>query len=193
MREVIARFADDSDLLDFKPHYGAATVCGHAAVQGMRSASSPTTGRSTRPARTRRRTSSRPVPGRHADPLPAEHHRLHRRQGLRGGRHDQARLQDDPGGVQRQRAADHDHVRRLVRRRQLRHVRPRLRAAVPVLLAERADRGDGRRAGCAHHGDRHGGGDATQRPGREHGADRRRKRAIVANFEPSRARSSPAA
>jgi geranyl-CoA carboxylase beta subunit len=36
MREVIARFADDSDFLDFKPDYGPATVCGHAAVQGFR-------------------------------------------------------------------------------------------------------------------------------------------------------------
>ncbi|MEO8716769.1 MAG: acyl-CoA carboxylase subunit beta [Burkholderiales bacterium] len=36
MREVLARIADDSDFLDFKPDYGAATVCGHAAVQGFR-------------------------------------------------------------------------------------------------------------------------------------------------------------
>jgi geranyl-CoA carboxylase beta subunit len=36
MREAIARFADDSDFLDFKADYGAATVCGHAAVQGFR-------------------------------------------------------------------------------------------------------------------------------------------------------------
>ena len=35
MREIIARFADDSDFLDFKPDYGPATVCGHAAVQGF--------------------------------------------------------------------------------------------------------------------------------------------------------------
>jgi len=35
MREVIARFADGSDFLDFKPDYGPATVCGHAAVQGF--------------------------------------------------------------------------------------------------------------------------------------------------------------
>ena len=35
MREVIARFVDDSDFLDFKPDYGPATVCGHASVQGM--------------------------------------------------------------------------------------------------------------------------------------------------------------
>src|SRR5688572_18074424 len=35
MREVIARFVDDSDFLDFKPDYGPATICGHAAVQGF--------------------------------------------------------------------------------------------------------------------------------------------------------------
>jgi geranyl-CoA carboxylase beta subunit len=36
MREALARFVDDSDWLDFKPDYGAATVCGHAAIQGRR-------------------------------------------------------------------------------------------------------------------------------------------------------------
>ena len=35
MREAIARFADDSDFLDFKHDYGLATVCGHASIQGM--------------------------------------------------------------------------------------------------------------------------------------------------------------
>jgi geranyl-CoA carboxylase beta subunit len=34
MREVIARLADDSDLLEFKPLYGAATVCVQAAIEG---------------------------------------------------------------------------------------------------------------------------------------------------------------
>jgi geranyl-CoA carboxylase beta subunit len=34
MREVIARLADDSDLLAFKPLYGAATVCVQAALGG---------------------------------------------------------------------------------------------------------------------------------------------------------------
>jgi geranyl-CoA carboxylase beta subunit len=36
MREALARIVDDSDFLDFKPDYGPATVCGHAAVQGFR-------------------------------------------------------------------------------------------------------------------------------------------------------------
>ncbi len=36
MREVIARIADGSDFLDFKPDYGPATVCGHGAIGGLR-------------------------------------------------------------------------------------------------------------------------------------------------------------
>ena len=56
MREVIARVVDASDLLDFKPDYGPTTVCGHAAVQALRSASSPTMAHSIRPARPRPRT-----------------------------------------------------------------------------------------------------------------------------------------
>jgi len=36
MREVIARVVDGSEFLDFKADYGAATVCGHAAIGGMR-------------------------------------------------------------------------------------------------------------------------------------------------------------
>jgi geranyl-CoA carboxylase beta subunit len=34
MREVVARIVDGSDLLEFKPLYGAATVCVQASVQG---------------------------------------------------------------------------------------------------------------------------------------------------------------
>lgn len=36
MREVIARIADGSDFLEFKPDYGPATITGHAAICGMR-------------------------------------------------------------------------------------------------------------------------------------------------------------
>ena len=35
MREAIARIVDASEFLDFKADYGPATVCGHAAIQGM--------------------------------------------------------------------------------------------------------------------------------------------------------------
>ncbi|MBB3179305.1 acyl-CoA carboxylase subunit beta [Variovorax sp. Sphag1AA] len=34
MREVIARVVDDSGWMDFKPDYGAATVCGHGRIEG---------------------------------------------------------------------------------------------------------------------------------------------------------------
>jgi geranyl-CoA carboxylase beta subunit len=33
-REIIARVVDDSDFLDFKPDYGAQTVCGFASIEG---------------------------------------------------------------------------------------------------------------------------------------------------------------
>lgn len=36
MREVIARIVDDSAFLEFKPDYGPATLCGHAAICGIR-------------------------------------------------------------------------------------------------------------------------------------------------------------
>ena len=36
MRHVIARIADASDFLEFKPDHGPATVCGFAAIAGMR-------------------------------------------------------------------------------------------------------------------------------------------------------------
>ncbi len=34
MRQIIARIVDDSDFLEFGALYGAATVCGHAAIEG---------------------------------------------------------------------------------------------------------------------------------------------------------------
>jgi len=35
VRELLARLVDGSDFLDFKPDYGAATVCGHASIEGQ--------------------------------------------------------------------------------------------------------------------------------------------------------------
>ena len=79
--------------------------------------------------------------------LPAEHHRLHGRHRVRGGRHRARRRQARDGGRQRGRAEVHRRHRRLVRRRQLRDVRARIRAAAAVDVAERAHLRDGRRAG----------------------------------------------
>jgi geranyl-CoA carboxylase beta subunit len=36
MREVLARIVDASAFLEFKPDYGPATLCGHAAIHGIR-------------------------------------------------------------------------------------------------------------------------------------------------------------
>ena len=106
VREVIARLVDDSDFLDFKPLYGAQTVCGQAVDRrrGRRHH------RQQRPDRRRGLRQGRAVhpavrPGRHAARVPAEHHRLHGRPRRRARRHRQARLQDDPGRRQRARAA----------------------------------------------------------------------------------------
>ena len=95
------------------------------------------------------------LPARHSAALPAEHHRLHGGQEIRGGRHRQGRRQDGHRGGHRQGAEVHHDHRRLVRRRQLRHVRPRLLAALPLDVAERAHLDHGRRAGGerARHGE----------------------------------------
>ena len=69
-------------------------------------------------------------------------------------RHRQGRREDGDGRRQRRRAEVHRDRRRLVRRRQLRHVRPRLRAAPALDVAQRAHLGDGRRAGRQHAADR---------------------------------------
>ena len=54
---------------------------------------------------------------RHAAGLPAEHHRLHGRQGLRAARHHQGRRQDDQRRQQQHRPAPHRDPRCVVRRR----------------------------------------------------------------------------
>ena len=106
------------------------------------------------------------LPAGHAHRLSAEHHGLHGRHRGRARRHRQARLQDDPGGGQRHGAAGHHRDRRLVRRRQLRHVRPRLRSALHLRLAQQPHRRHGRRAGGRRDEDR----DRAEIPARRQGA-----------------------
>ena len=103
------------------------------------SASSPTTARSTRPAAPRPRTSSRAAAS-SASPIVYLQNTtgyIVGNEAERAGmiKHGSKMIQavSNADG-----AADHDPVRRLVRRRQLRHVRARLRAALRFQLAERA-------------------------------------------------------
>ena len=66
---------------------------------------------------------------------------------IRARRHREGRREDGARGGQLGRAEVHGHHRRVVRRGQLRHVRPRVRAAALVDVAERPHLGDGRRTG----------------------------------------------
>jgi len=74
----------------------------------------------------------------------------------------QGRREDGARRRQRRSCEDHGDRRRLVRRRQLRNVRPRLPAALPLHVAELEDLGDGRRASRA--GARHREDAAARRP-----------------------------
>ena len=96
------------------------------------------------------------LPARHSAPLSAEHHRLHGRQEVRSGRHRQGRREDGHGGGHGASAEVHHDRGRILRRRQLRHVRPRVFAALPVDVAQRAHLHHGRRAGRLGSRDREG-------------------------------------
>ena len=119
-------------------------------------------------------------PGRHPAAVPAQHDRLHGRRGVRAGRDHQARRADDQRGLATRTvpAPQRDHGR-VVRRRQLRHERPRLRPALPVHLAEREVGGDGpgaarRRALDRRARRRRGEGPGVRRGGRRRHARLRR-------------------
>ena len=163
VREIIARLVDASEFDEFKALYGTTLVTGFAHLsrhsgRHPRQQRHPVFGE-----RAQGRAFHRAVlPAPHSAAVPAEHLRLHGRPRLRGRRHRQGRRQDGDGGRLRAGAEDHADRRRLVRRRQLRHVRPRLRPALPVHLAERAHLGDGRRAGGLGAGD--GASATTSRP-----------------------------
>ena len=92
--------------------------------------------------------------------VPAEHQRLHGGPRLRTRRHREGRREARDGGQLRSRAEADGDRRRLVRRRQLRHVRSRVRPALPVDVAQRTNQRDGRRASS------HGALDDPLRPAR---------------------------
>ena len=68
--------------------------------------------------------------------VPPEHHRVHGRARVRGGRHRQGRREARHGGRLGRGPQVHGPHRRLVRGRQLRDGRPGVPAAVPVVVAE---------------------------------------------------------
>jgi hypothetical protein len=87
------------------------------------------------------------LPARYSIGVPAEHHRIHGWPEIRSRRHCARWCQARHGRGHGRRAKIHCRDRRLLRSRQLRNVRPRLRPALPLDVAERAHIGHGRGAG----------------------------------------------
>ena len=174
VREIIARLVDGSRFHEFKPLYGETLVTGFAHLEGWpvgdhRQRRHPVqpVGPQGRPLHRARRAA--PDPAR----VPPEHHRVHGRPRVRGGRHRQGRREDGHRRRVRRGAQVHGHRRRLVRRRELRDGRAGVPAALPVDVAECPDQ-------------RHG------RPARRHGCCRRSAASSppMRNATPSRRRSS---
>ncbi len=124
-REIIARVVDASRFQEFKAEFGQTLVTGFARIHGHPVGIVANNGilfaeSAQKGAHFIELCDQRGIP----PLLPAEHLRLHGRQGLRGGRHRQARRQDGHrGGLHPGAEADRGR-RRFVRRRQLLDVRP---------------------------------------------------------------------
>ena len=178
--ELIARIVDGSRFAEFKALYGETLVCGFARIEGYPGRDPGEQGRPLRRVGAEGRALHR-AGGKAEDParLPAEHHRLHGRQGVRGGRDRPRRRQARDRSRLRGRAEVHGRHRRLVRRRQLRDVRPRVRATAAVDVAERPHLRHGRRAG----GDRPD--DGRRRRSRTRSAPPTRPKAIRTTRRPA--------
>ena len=192
VHEIIARIVDGSEFDEFKARYGATLVTGFAHIEGMPVGIVANNGvlfseSAMKGAHFIELCGQRKIPLVTRD-VPAEHHRLHGRAQVRGRGHRQAWREDGHGGVDRQRAEVHRHHRRQFRRRQLRHVRPGLFAALPVDVAERAHQRDGRRTGRRRARDREARWHRGQGRRLEQG---RRGRVQAAHPRPVRAAGAP--
>ena len=145
--------------------HGSATVCGHITLEGWPLGIVTNNG-PIDTAGANKATHFIQACGQSRRPiLYLKHDGIHGGPRLRGGGPHQARREDDPGGDQRHGSANHNLLRGLVRGWQLRHVRTGFSPAILLFMAQRQDRGDGWRAGGAHHVHRHRGGCQAQRPG----------------------------
>ena len=155
VREIIARIVDGSEFHEFKSRFGTTLVCGFAHIEGMPVGIIANNGIL---------FSESAQKGAHFIELCCQRKMplvfLQNITGFMVGR------KYENEGIARhgakmvtavataKRAQVHDHHRRQLRRRQLRHVRPRLLAALPVDVAQRAHLRDGRRAGRQRAGHR---------------------------------------
>jgi len=153
-REVIARLVDGSEFDEFKERYGITIVTGFAHIEGMPVAILANNGilyseSAQKAAHFIELACQRRIPLLFLQ----EHHRVHGRPGRGGRRHCAPRREDGDSGCLRERAQDHRHHRRQLWCRQLRHVRTRLRATLPLHVAECAHLRYGRSAGRVSAGD----------------------------------------
>ena len=165
VREVIARLVDGSRFAEFKPLYGDTLVCGFAHIWGYPVAILANNGIL---------FSESALKGAHFVQLACQRKIplvfLQNITGFMVGKaYEHGGIAKDGAKlvmavVVRPGAEAHRRDRRLLRRRQLRHVRARLRAAPALHVAERAHLGDGRAPG---------GGDAPDRPPRRPARTRR--------------------
>ena len=118
VREILARILDGSRFEEFKEAYGPQLVCGWGSLGGYPLGVVANNGILFSPEAQKGGAVHRAVqPHRHADPVRAEHHRLHGGHAVRAGRDHQGRGQADQRRVELDGAAPHAHGRRQLRRR----------------------------------------------------------------------------
>ena len=155
VREVIRRIVDGSRLQEFKALYGETLVCGFARIYGHQVGIIANNGilfseSALKGAHFIELCNQRGIPLVFLQNISG--FMVGREYENRGIARDGAKLVT---AVACSRGAQvHRGHRRLVRRRQLRHVRPRLRPALPLDVAQRPHLGDGRRAGRVRARDR---------------------------------------
>ena len=190
VREVIRRIVDGSRLQEFKQLYGETLVCGFARIYGHQVGIVANNGilfseSALKGAHFIELCNQRGIPLVFLQNITG--FMVGREYENRGIAKDGAKLVT---AVACSRGAQvHRRHRRLVRRRQLRHVRPRLRPALPLDVAQRPDLGDGRRAGrvaCSRPSSA-----TASRPAARSGAPRTRRRSRPRSARSTSAQGSP--
>ncbi len=150
VREIIARLVDGSRFHEFKPLYGETLVTGFAHIEGVPVGDPRQRRDPVQPVGTQGRALHRTrVPAPHPARVPPEHHRIHGRARVRGGRDRQGRGEAGDGGGRRGGPQVHGPHRWQLRGRELRHGRTGVPAALPVVVAQQPDQRHGRPAGGA--------------------------------------------
>ena len=137
VHDVITRIVDGSDFQEFKPSYGSSLVTAFARIHGFPVGILANNGVLFSEFSGQGRPFHRIVrPASYPASVPAEHHGIHGWNGSGARRHREAFGQARVCGFQCPCSEIHRVDRGIVRCGQLRHVRPRVQAALPVFLAK---------------------------------------------------------